>query len=177
MPITLAALMIEVGRRCGLTLHGVGAPFHFLVKYQSDDGSERFLDPFHGGKRYQRDQIADQLRATQRGAGPRPESFLAAVTKRQILQRMLNNLKGACVRKRDFPAALQTTDFLIALSPWALEERRDRGLLHYETGRYPEALDDLLTYQTHAADSPDADRVAAIVDRIRGRLDQPDPAD
>ncbi len=169
MPITLAAVMLEVGRRTGIELHGVGAPFHFLVKY-SDNGRERYLDPFHAGREIEREALAERLRATNFGAGPNPESFLAAVTKRQILQRILTNLKGACVRKRDYAAAIEATDYLLALSPWSLEDRRDRGLLCYQTGQYIEALDDLQQYQQHAADAPDAGRVAAIVERVRVRL-------
>ena len=171
MPITLAVLMIEVARRVGLDLHGVGAPFHFLVKYNDHDArAERFLDPFHAGREIDRDALTDRLRATNRGAGPNPESFLASVTKRQILQRILTNLKGAGVRKRDYFAAITATDFLLALSPWSLEDRRDRGLLCYQTGQYIEALDDLQQYQEHASDAPDHDRVADFIERVRTRI-------
>lgn len=171
MPITLAVLMIEIARRVGLELHGVGAPFHFLVKYiDPESRSERFLDPFHAGRELDRDALTDRLRATNRGAGPNPESFLASVTKRQILQRILTNLKGAAVRKRDYFSAIAATDFLLALSPWSLEDRRDRGLLCYQTGQYIEALDDLQQYHRHAADAPDADRVADFIERVRTRI-------
>ena len=171
MPITLAVVMIEVARRAGLELQGVGAPFHFLVKHvDRDSGSERFLDPFHAGREIDREALSERLRATNRGAGPNPESFLASVTKRQILQRILTNLKGAGVRKRDYFAAITATDFLLALSPWSLEDRRDRGLLCYQTGQYIEALDDLQQYHTHASDAPDADRVADFIERVRTRI-------
>ncbi len=174
MPITLAVVMIEVGRRVGLELHGVGAPFHFLVKYVDTDdvGSvgERFLDPFHGGREVERESLTSRLRATNRGAGPNPDSFLASVTKRQILQRILNNLKGAGVRQRDYGAAIAATDFLLALTPWSLEDRRDRGLLCYQTGQYIEALDDLQQYHEHASHAADADRVADFIERVRVRI-------
>lgn len=171
MPITLAVIMIEVGRRAGITLHGVGAPFHFLVKYADGDG-ERYLDPFHAGRSIDRDQLAARLRQTNPAAGPSAEAFLSRVTKRQMLQRILTNLKGACVRKRQFAEALETTEYLLALTPWALEERRDRGLLHYELGSLEAALADLELYQQHAESPPDANRVAAIVQRVRGQLDE-----
>ena len=171
MPITLAVLMIEVARRVGLELHGVGAPFHFLVKYDDHDArAERFLDPFHAGREIDREALTGRLRATNRGVGPNPESFLASVTKRQILQRILTNLKGASVRKRDYDAAIAATDFLLALSPWSLEERRDRGMLCYQTGQYIEALDDLQQYKEHATDAPDQDRVADFIERVRTRI-------
>lgn len=171
MPITLAVVMIEVARRVGLELHGVGAPFHFLVKYDdSSDHTERFLDPFHAGREIDRQALSERLRATNQGAGPNPESFLASVTKRQILQRILTNLKGAGVRKRDYASAIAATDFLLALSPWSLEDRRDRGLLCYQTGQYIEALDDLQQYHEHAGNAPDADRVADFIERVRTRI-------
>ena len=171
MPITLAVVMIEVARRVGLELHGVGAPFHFLVKYfDADTKQERFLDPFHAARSVDRDSLAERLRATNLGAGPNPESFLASVTKRQILQRILTNLKGAGVRKRDYFAAISATDFLLALTPWSLEDRRDRGLLCYQTGQYIEALDDLQQYHEHAADAPDAEQVADFIERVRTRI-------
>lgn len=171
MPITLAVLMIEVARRVGLELHGVGAPFHFLVKYHDQEtGRDHFLDPFHGGREIDRDALSERLRATNRGLGPIPDSFLAAVTKRQILQRILTNLKGASIRQRDYPAAIRTTDYLLALSPWSLEERRDRGMLCYQTGQYIEALDDLQQYHEHAKDASDAARVADFIERIRARI-------
>ena len=171
MPITLAVLMIEVARRAGLQLNGVGAPFHFLVKYvEAETSNERFLDPFHAGREIDRDALTERLRATNPGTGPNPESFLASVTKRQILQRILTNLKGAGVRKRDYFAAISATDFLLALTPWSLEDRRDRGLLCYQTGQYIEALDDLQQYHAHAADAPDADRVADFIERVRTRI-------
>lgn len=171
MPITLAVLMIEVARRVGIELLGVGAPFHFLVKYHDPDANtERFLDPFHAGREIEQQALTERLRATNRGAGPNPESFLSAVTKRQIMQRILTNLKGAGVRKRDYHAAIAATDFLLALTPWSLEDRRDRGLLCYQTGQYIEALDDLQQYQEHATDAPDAARVADFIERVRTRI-------
>ena len=169
MPITLAVIMLEVGRRVGLPLHGVGAPFHFLVKYEDELG-EHYLDPFHAGRAIDREQLASRMRQTNPGAGPSAEAFLSSVTKRQILQRILTNLKGACVRKRQFPAALETSEFLLALTPWSLDERRDRGLLHYEVGAFEQALEDLELYQEHVHNAPDANRVAAILERVRTRL-------
>ena len=174
MPITLAVLMIEIARRVGLDLHGVGTPFHFLVKYQdAESGAEHFLDPFHGGREIDRDALTDRLRATNRGAGPNPDSFLASVTKRQMLQRILTNLKGASIRRRDYHSAIRTTDYLLALSPWSLEERRDRGMLCYQTGQYIEALDDLQQYHEHAGETPDAGRVADFIERIRTKIGEP----
>lgn len=169
MPITLAVIMIEAGRRAGIALQGVGAPFHFLVKFEDEQG-EHYLDPFHAGRTIDREQLAARLRQTNPQAGPSADAFLSGVTKRQMLQRILTNLKGACVRKRQFGEALEATEYLLALSPWALEERRDRGLLRFELGSLEAALEDLELYQQHAENAPDANRVAAIVQRVRRQL-------
>lgn len=169
MPITLAVIMLEVGRRAGIALQGVGAPFHFLVKY-ADEGGDHYLDPFHAGRAIDRDQLAARLRQTNPAAGASAEAFLSGVTKRQMLQRILTNLKGACVRKRQFNEALETTEYLLALAPWALEERRDRGLLHFELGAWRRALADLEAYREHSPNAPDAQRVETIAARARAQL-------
>ena len=171
MPITLAVLMIEVARRVGLELRGVGAPFHFLVKYtDSEGGAEHFLDPFHGGREIDREALAERLRATSRGEGPSPDALLSAVGKRQILERILNNLKGALIRRGDYEPAIAATDFRLALFPWSLEDRRDRGLLCFATGQYIEALDDLQQYQEHRSDAPDRERVAEYIQLVQTRI-------
>ncbi len=69
MPITLAVLMIEVVRRAGLTLDGIGAPFHFLIKFHDPDRDEdRFPDPFHGGREIDQRTLSERLQATQTAA-------------------------------------------------------------------------------------------------------------
>ena len=106
LPITLSILLIEVARRLDLTVEGVGTPQHFLVRVAestdgTDDSHHRYLDPFNGGEAVDRDQLRDSLRQALGGASGHgsPESFLAAVTKRQILTRTLNNLKAAAARR------------------------------------------------------------------------------
>ena len=169
LPITLSVLFIEVARRMGVRVDGVGMPGHFLVKFR-DEAGEHFLDPFRSGKSIPRDDLRRRMRGT-RGGGADADSYLAAVTKRQILQRILNNLKGAFVRQRDFNGALATTNYLLALTPWALDEVRDRGFLHYELGSYPESIENLRTYHEHVSDAPDSPRVAAMIQRVQSRID------
>lgn len=164
IPITLAAIAIEAGRRAGLRIDGIGAPAHFLIRH-----GDRLYDPFNGAAEIDHGDVLARLRGGHGGPGfgTRAESFLAAVTKRQILQRMLVNLKGALARRRQFAPAADACSYLLALAPWAFEEQRDRGLLRYEAGNPELALEDLAAYARNAPDARDVKHVAALVERIR----------
>ena len=164
IPITLAAIAIEAGRRAGLRIDGIGAPAHFLIRH-----GDRLYDPFNGAAEIDRGDVLARLRGGHGGPGfgTRAESFLTAVTKRQILQRMLVNLKGALARRHQFAPAADACSYLLALAPWAFEEQRDRGLLRYEAGNPELALEDLAAYARNAPDARDVKHVAALVERIR----------
>lgn len=164
IPITLAVIAIEAGRRAGLRIDGIGAPAHFLIRHD-----DRLYDPFNGAAEIDRGDVIARLRGGHGGPGfgARAESFLTAVTKRQILQRVLVNLKGALARQREFALAASACSYLLALAPWAFEEQRDRGLLRYEAGEREPALRDLTAYARNAGDAKDAKHVAALIERIR----------
>ena len=176
LPITLSILLIEVGRRLGVTVEGVGAPQHFLVRVAADaeaGGAWRYLDPFHGGREIDQDALRDDMArrfSAGRRAGPpgadATELFLSAVTKRQILARVLQNLKLAGARRRDFATALGAAEHLVALTPWALDEIRDRGMVAAQLGLSEVALHDLRTYQEQMPDAPDAAQVEHVVRRL-----------
>ena len=176
LPITLSIVLIEVGRRLGVTIEGVGAPQHFLVRVAADaeaGGSPRYLDPFHGGREIDLDALREDMvqRLSAGGrAGPPGDSaaelFLSAVTKRQILARVLQNLKLAGARRRDFATALGAAEHLVALTPWALDEIRDRGLIAAQLDLSDAALHDLRTYQEQQPRAPDAPQVAHVVEQL-----------
>ena len=166
IPITLSLLYLEVARRAGLTVQGVGAPGHFLVKFRDGD-RDRFLDPYHGGVEVSGEALRARLRPWADASGRSLEPLLVGVTKRQMLARILANLKGAYLRQRDYPGALAATEHLLAMSPWALEEMRDRGFLHSKLRHYDSALADLEAYREHAAGARDGARVDALIERVR----------
>lgn len=168
LPITLSILLIEVAGRQGLTIEGVGTPQHFLVRVaeRESGGQEseyRYIDPFNGGERVDREQLVANLRQALAGSERSPESFLTAVTKRQILTRTLNNLKVAAARRGQLAAALGAAEFLVALQPWAIEEIRDRGLLAARLALAQDALLDLRTYREQAPHAADSPRVEAVI--------------
>jgi regulator of sirC expression with transglutaminase-like and TPR domain len=158
IPITLSVLYIEVARRVGLEVHGVGFPGHFLVKYVGQ-GEEIAIDPFDRGEVRtvaELQQILDGLYGDK--VAFRPE-FLSPVSNRQILHRILNNLKAIYLRREDFLKALSVAERLVILEPTSAPEIRDRGLLNLKLECFQQALDDLEAYLSLAPGAEDADEI------------------
>lgn len=150
IPITMSLIYIEVARRAGIRSEGVNCPGHFLVRclqdLHTDDAADGLIvDPFHGGAILNETEIRALLRPHLSDAAFEP-SLLARATRRQILVRMLLNLKNLYVKMHSFPQARATTDALLALQPSSLGDLRDRGLLAYHMNDFSRALRDLEEY-------------------------------
>lgn len=150
IPITMALIYIEVARRAGIRAEGVNFPGHFLVRclhdLHTDDPSEGLIvDPFHSGAILNEQECRQLLQPHMSDAAFEP-SLLARATRRQILVRMLLNLKKLYVKMHSFPQARQATDALLALQPSSLADLRDRGLLAYHMSDFSRALRDLEEY-------------------------------
>ena len=149
IPITLCVVYMEVARRAGLHIDGVNFPGHFLVRCPevgSRGSSGLIIDPFHGGALLSEHDCRLLL---QRQVGHEvafSKSLLAPTTRLQIIVRMLINLKRIYVHMRSFPQARDVTELLLAMTPSALSELRDRGLLAYHLNDVSGALRDLQTY-------------------------------
>lgn len=151
IPITLSVVYMEIGRRAGLRVDGVNFPGHFLVcipeeKTGGSRASRLILDPFHRGALLSEQ---DCRRLLQKHVGTEvafSKSLLAPATRAQIVVRMLLNLKRLYVHMRSFPQARDATELLLAVTPSALSELRDRGLLAYHLNDMTSALRDLQTY-------------------------------
>lgn len=149
IPITLAVVYMEVARRAGLQIDGVNFPGHFLVRCPemgSPGSAGLIIDPFHGGALLSEPNCRLLL---QRHVGADiafSTSLLAPATRHQIVVRMLLNLKRLYVHMRSFPQARDVTELLLAMTPSALSELRDRGLLAYHLNDVTGALRDLQTY-------------------------------
>jgi regulator of sirC expression with transglutaminase-like and TPR domain len=151
IPITLSLVYIEVARRAGLRAEGVNFPGHFLVRalhdlHTDDPGEGLIVDPFHGGAILNEHDCRMLLHRHMGEEAAWEPQLLARATRRQILVRMLLNLKRLYVRWRSFPQARTVTDLLLALTPGAVTELRDRGLLAYHMNDFPAALRDLEAY-------------------------------
>jgi len=163
IPITISTVYLEVGWRLGMPLHGVGFPGHFLVKYSAGKG-EIILDPFHRGSILTEKECQGRLdQVYARGVRFRPD-FLAAVTKRQILARILANLKGIYVAAKDYRRALAAVERMLVINPDLAPEIRDRGILRMQLSQAPQAIADLEWYVTT---NPQAEDVEEVRKRLR----------
>ena len=170
IPITLAVVFLEVGWRLGLPLAGVGLPAHFVVGYYGD-AAPHYVDVFAGGLVLTREECLEHLRG-RLGANFSPtDEQWAPVSKRQILGRMLTNLKGIYFGQEDWNRALAAVERLVLLEPASATELRDRGLVQARRGALRAARDDLADYLARVPNAPDREAVRqqlALVERLRG---------
>lgn len=172
IPITLSLVYMEVARRAGLALQGVGFPGHFLAKYVSPSGAEVFVDAFNGGEALSPEECLSRFKAAS-GDRPFDPRYLAAVTPRQILGRVLHNLKRIYVEAGDDVRAYWVIDRILMLAPNQAVEIRDRGLVAARLGASGPAAKDLAAYLDAAPGTPDADEVRAVLASLRARPARP----
>ena len=170
IPITLSVLYMEVGQRIGLPLHGVGFPGHFLVKYL-DDEQEIVIDPFNSGEIQSKAGLENLLRQLYGRAVPLHPDLLEPITKKQIIRRMLNNLKSIYLRANDFLKGLSMVERLVILDP-AAEDIRDRGVIYLKLECFRQALEDLETYLRLVPDAEDAMAVKEQVVKLAKQVSQ-----
>ncbi len=166
IPITLAILYMEVGRRVGLPLEGVSFPGHFLVRLRLR-GGVLVLDPFTGGAAQSEAELRERLqRVIPEGVADNLpvaelplDQFLEPASNRQILARVLRNLKGI-YREADKPERmLDVLNRMLLVAPDASAELRDRGLVYQRLECYRAALKDLTDYAEREPEAPDLDDV------------------
>jgi regulator of sirC expression with transglutaminase-like and TPR domain len=169
IPITLSLVVMEVGRRVGLTIDGIGLPGHFVVRARCGATSV-LLDPFNGGRDLTRDACADLM---ERAVG-RPmtlhDEHLAPVTKRQFLARMLNNLKAIYWQRAEWERALAVVRHLMALDPGSPGEVRDQGTVLNQLGDYRRGLAEWERYLALCPNASDAETLRAALRRARMTL-------
>jgi regulator of sirC expression with transglutaminase-like and TPR domain len=177
IPISLAVLYMELASQIGLNARGVSFPGHFLVKLRMNTGrhqGEVVIDPFTG-QSLSRDELDELLAPYKRNRGLQGEFdmplglFLQAATAREVIARMLRNLKEIHRGAQDWPRMLQVLQRLVVLLPQVWEERRDRGLAYAELGFEEAAASDLALYLEHVTDAPDGAMIAAQLAALRGR--------
>ena len=165
IPITLSIVYIEVGRRIGLALDGLSFPQHFLVRCALPDGAA-VLDPFLSGASLSIEELQRRLGALRLGHRPsRAEvsALLVAASRREILARVLRNLKAVYMGADQYSDALAASDRLLMLTPTAATELRDRGWLYHRLDCFRAALADYRRYLELAP-------LAADADEVRGRI-------
>jgi len=172
IPITLSVIYIEVARRLGLPLVGVGFPGHFLVKHVGPDG-EKVLDPFLGGIELDQQQLTAKLQTMYGENNPyiaMIPQLLGAASKKEILIRMLRNLKGVYLQQNDFQRGLSVIDRILLIAPDMAMEIRDRGGVHHRLGHLQAALQDFQRYLQLAPNAEDAEAVRTMIRRMTAQL-------
>tara|TARA_R110002111_G_scaffold262504_1_gene338961 strand:- start:147597 stop:149909 length:2313 start_codon:yes stop_codon:yes gene_type:complete len=140
LPITLAILYMEMGRRLGLDIEGVGLPGHFVVRVNSTAEKGQLIDVFEGGATLS-DEAAKVIIVTG-NSGQLDEEFLKAQPKKEIIKRMLRNLLNLARDSEDIESMLRYVETMISLDEEMLQERWLRAVLRYQTGRITEAMAD-----------------------------------
>jgi regulator of sirC expression with transglutaminase-like and TPR domain len=165
IPITLSVIYLEVGRRLGLNLYGVSFPAHFLVK-AVDERGELLIDPFSGGIILTLEQVKAKLAEIYRQPVELHPAMLKSAGARQILVRMLRNLKAIYTGASDWARSLSALDRILMLDPRAVEELAERGQVYERLECFKAALDDFRSFLSLAPEHPAAEVAREAVLRL-----------
>jgi regulator of sirC expression with transglutaminase-like and TPR domain len=174
IPITLAILWLELAHGLALQAHGVNFPGHFMVKVHLPQG-QVVIDPFNG-QSLSREDLSERLEPYKRRNGLVDDFdvpvglYLQTAPSRDVLARVLRNLKEIHHTQADWARLIGVLDRLVILLPMDWTERRDRGLAWAEAGEPAKAVADLEGYLAHAEDPLDADAVQHRVDALKREL-------
>ncbi len=170
IPITLALVYMEVARRIGFPLFGVGMPGHFLLKHYDVEGRATLIDVFNDGAVVTPRQCQDRLDEIYSGQLALQPEFLLAVSRRQMLTRILNNLKSLYMAVRNFGKALEVVDLICGIYPRSPEDVKQRALLRYSVGQLRGTIEDLDDYLKMSPEASDADEIRHMSLSIRRSL-------
>jgi regulator of sirC expression with transglutaminase-like and TPR domain len=169
IPITLSVLTMEIGRRVGIEVDGVGLPGHFIVGARVA-GRRLFLDPFHGGA-VVTPEGAEDIASRAVGRPVKLEgTHWAACSKHQIVVRMLRNLKGIYAKGQDWDRALGVVDRLLLLDAESGVHLRDRGTVLVRMGRLHDGAQEWERYLTRFPSAPDANGFRDELRKVRQQL-------
>ena len=171
IPITLAVLWLELASGVGLNVRGVAFPGHFMVKVNLPKG-QVVMDPF-SGQSLSREELSERLEPFKQPNGHFDDFempiglYLQSTSPRDIIERMLRNLKDIHKTQEDWQRLTSVIDRLIVLHPDAWSEYRDRGLARAALKQTDGAVADLETYLAHTRDALDLDTVAEQLTQLR----------
>jgi len=162
IPITLAVLFLELGRRLNLPLEGVGFPGRFLVRFNPAEGPSEYLDVFESAKSLSETDLQG-LAVDFAGRALQPTDT-TAFSKSAILVRMLSNLLNTARREEDGVAMLRYVEAILSVDDSRGEERFIRAVLYFQNGRKGEALAEARWLLDHKPEGVDLNRVQRFID-------------
>ena len=166
VPLTLSIIFMELGWRIGIPFEGVGFPGHFLVRLPGEP-RDLVLDPFNHARTMHEEDCRQLLNEVTGGRLEFDDRLLASVTKRDMITRLLLNLKGAYLRAHQDEGALAAVERLLLIHPEDMDEVRDRGLLLFRLQRYGPALDALGAYLAARPAAPDRENIEQHLGALR----------
>ncbi len=167
IPITLSVVYMEVARRVGFPVAGVGLPGHFLLKHYDVAAGEIFIDAFNRGSILSPDDCQQRLNEVYGAQVEMRTEYLQPVTNREILSRMLHNLRQIYLSQRNGRKGLAVLDMLLAIPPASAELLRERALLRLNLDQYLGAAHDLGKYLKLAPEAADAPAIRETFDMVR----------
>jgi regulator of sirC expression with transglutaminase-like and TPR domain len=171
IPISLSVVTLSIATFAGMPLRGVGFPGHFLVRYMGDEDSYILFDPFSSGEILIEADCTTRLRAIYGTDAVFEPRMVAPVSSRQIITRMLANLKGVYLQQKEYSSALGVVDRLMIIEPNRAIEHRDRGMLQLSLQRYQSAIASLRQYLDILTEAPDAGVIRRLIDEIQTRYE------
>jgi regulator of sirC expression with transglutaminase-like and TPR domain len=171
IPISLCVVYMAIAERLEMPVYGIGLPGHFLCSYE-DEGFQTYIDVFHQGSLMSAEECIDFARTLTGMDLSAAPHILKPVTPRQILIRMLNNLRSIYLRAKEFPKASKVLDLLLQASPTDADSYILRGAVNVELKKFQAARSDFEQYLALVPEARDRDRVVeqiAIIDRYLTR--------
>ena len=170
IPITLSVVYIDVARRVGFPLCGTGMPGHFMLKHYDAMSGEIIVDAFNRGCIVGNTECQQRLDQIYSGHLELRPEFLQAVSHRDILTRMLNNLRQIYFTKHNFCKGLAILDLLLAIPPRDADLLRERGLVRLDLEQFLGAAQDLGAYLQARPNAADAEDVKETLEMLRQLL-------
>jgi regulator of sirC expression with transglutaminase-like and TPR domain len=165
IPITLAVVYLEIAKRIDFPMVGIGMPGHFLIRPDFQD-AEIFVDVFNQGEILFKQDCQEIINRVYQQPVPLQAKFFDAIDNRQILARMLTNLKYIYLNDGRFQKAIDYISGILLLFPDNPYELRDRGLLYYELNRWQQAAQDLKSYLAILPNAQDTTTIEIILKKI-----------
>ncbi|MGB3691089.1 MAG: transglutaminase-like domain-containing protein [Spirulinaceae cyanobacterium] len=166
IPITLSLVYLEIARRIGFPMVGIGMPGHFLIRPDFAEAGI-FVDAFNQGEILFEQDCQEKLNQLYQQPVALEERFFAPVTNREFLQRMLSNLKHIYLSQHQLIKALTIVERILLLVPNSPQETRDRGIIYYQLGELARANQDLQKYLDIAPQAEDLALIVQLIEQIK----------
>ena len=164
LPITLSVLYMDLARRLGVTVVGIGLPGHFVTRHVPKEGDGKFIDVYERGEQ----MTAEQAKKMAAGRAGREvgDEVLKPVAKKAIIVRMLQNLLGLAREDQDTAAGLRYLDGILRLDPSDGQSRMMRAGIYLSKGQKAEALADVQYLIDHPSPGLDVKKLKEFKERL-----------